>query len=179
MTTRPTASATPPASTIVKCTVTGLPCLRGPGQLVALGFRHWMAGYMTGEIGHWSACWSLYEQRIGADAARHVVGDLSGYVKSVAWAANRQIELLPQSCRGFCRDECAAVGLIAATQHTACPALRACAAALLANDHCDEVMDQAKALAGSLRDAGQVLPPHLIEFAWPHHNAPHLPQNRQ
>ena len=167
MTTRSTASAAQPDTAILKCAATGLPCFGGPGQLVGLGFRHWMAGYVSGEISHWTTCWSLYEGRIGADAARLVVGDLSGYVRSIAWAANREIKLSPQTCRGFCRDECAAVGLIAATQHNACPALKACAAALLANDRCDDVMGHAHVLAASLREAGQVLPPHLIEFAWP------------
>lgn len=144
------------------CYFGSVPRLEGADRLVALGFRHWLDGYRTGEVEHWTTCWDVYERDVGTDAARVVVGELSGWVRTVAWAAKRDIQVMPSHCRSFCRDECAAVALIAAMQHEACPAFRACTAALLATDACDEVLDSARSFAVSLRNAGQVLSLDLL-----------------
>jgi hypothetical protein len=118
-----------------------------------------MSGCQTGDIGCWENCWQVYEASMGVDAAREAVGDLSCWVRSITTVAQRDIEVFPQRCRGFCRDECAAVSLIAAMQHGACPAFKICTAMLLATDDCDAVLDAANVFATTLREAGQVLSP--------------------
>jgi hypothetical protein len=74
-------------------------------------------------------------------------------------SAERRIEVYPAQCRRFCRDECLAISMVAACQHSSCPAFRACAVALLGSDEVDEAIEGADNFARCLRDAGQVLSP--------------------
>lgn len=131
-----------------------VPSLSGADRLVALGFRHWVAGYQTSDIACWEQAWRLFEGEIGADAARRVVGDLSCWVRAITSASRREIEVFPGPCRGFCRDECVAVSLVASMQHGVCPAMQACTKALLENGECEDVMGQSCALAETLRRNG-------------------------
>jgi hypothetical protein len=167
MGTRPTATAALAGTGALPCRFSFVPCLAGADRLVALGFRHWMAGYQTGDIARWEECWILYEQSLGVSTAEDAVGDLSFWVRSITCATKREIEVFPGPCRGFCRDECMAASLIAAMQHGACPAFKACTAALLATDNCEAVLRHASVFAGTLRDAGQVLSPDLLVRATP------------
>ena len=70
--------------------------------------------------------------------------------------------MLPETCVGFCRDECLAVAMIAASQHKTCPALRACAFALVEHSGVDEVVEQSERFALTLSAVGQVLSPNFI-----------------
>lgn len=157
---RPTASSFGPKS--LSSRFSFVPCLAGPERLVGLGFRYWMAGYKTGDLACWEDCWQVYEASLGIEGAREAVGDLSCWVRSMTSVARRDIEVFPGRCRGFCRDECAAVSLIAAMQHGACPAFKICTALLLATEDCDAVLYTASAFAGTLRDAGQILSPNSL-----------------
>ena len=65
-------------------------------------------------------------------------------------------------CAGFCRDECIAISVIAACQHDNCPALRACAFALLDSPHVDPMLDEAGAFANRLLEIDQRLSPSMI-----------------
>ena len=67
------------------------------------------------------------------------------------------LEDLAADCDGFCRDECVAIAMIAACQHNACPAMRACAFALLGCSMIDEVVQGAESFAETMRGADQVL----------------------
>ena len=49
--------------------------------------------------------------------------------------------------------------MIAACQHHACPAMRACAFTLLGCSMIEEVVEGAESFAGALREANQVLSP--------------------
>ena len=53
-----------------------------------------------------------------------------------------------------------AISMIAACQHEACPAMRACAFALLGCSMIDEVVTVAEDFAATMRKADQVLSPH-------------------
>lgn len=131
--------------------------LSGADRLVALGFRHWVAGYQTSDIACWEQAWQLFEVELGAGKARSVVGDLSCWVRAITSTSRREIEVLPGPCRSFCRDECMAVSLVASMQHGVCPALRSCVTALCETGECEDVLGQSCLLAETLREAGQEL----------------------
>jgi hypothetical protein len=42
-------------------------------------------------------------------------------VRTIKNKARREIEVFPMGCKGFCRDECIAISMVAACQHDACP----------------------------------------------------------
>lgn len=134
----------------VACSLRFAPCLPEPERLVGLGFRYWMLGRCTGEIGHWERTWSLYTGLFGLCGARVAVGSLSGWVGALCRSTHRDIEVFPADSRGFCRDECLAVSMIAACQHNLCPATRTCAFALLESSAVDPVVGEAQAFADTL-----------------------------
>ena len=91
--------------------------------------------------------------------------DLSGWVRAVNLHAQRPLEAPAVDCDGFCRDECVAIAMIAACQHNACPAMRACAFSLLGCSMIDEVVQGAESFAATMRGADQVLLPSYVHGA--------------
>ncbi len=136
--------------------------LKGPERLVGLGFRHWLAGYRTGDVACWEQAWELYAATLGPRVARGVVNELSAWVRAVSASTRRDIGVCPMNCRSFCRDECLAVSMVAASQHKTCPAMRACAFALIESAMIDEVVNQSESFALTLRSVDQVLSPGSI-----------------
>lgn len=128
--------------------------------LVGLGFRCWLSGYKTGNIQCWESCWLHYSRELGSRHAREAMTDLSSWVNAVRCHALRDIELLPRNCQSFCRDERLAVALVAAN-HNACPALRACAVALLGTEQVEPVLRTAAHFAITLETAGVAFAPRL------------------
>jgi hypothetical protein len=131
-------------------------------RLIGLGFRYWVAGYKSGDIDRWEDAWRIYAQALGPNAARTAVSELSAWVRAVSAAARREIEVCAGDCAGFCRDECLAVSMIAACQHNTCPAMRACAFALIESSLIDEVVHHAESFAVTMRGLDKVLSPGLI-----------------
>lgn len=130
---------------------------QSPERLAGCGFRHIMPFAATGDLSGWALAEQTYANVVGHERAEAIVTDLGGFARCVCRAAQRRIETLPAGCPGFCRDECLAISIIAASQHGACPALKACAFALLASSEVCATLDAATSLADRLRDAGQVL----------------------
>jgi hypothetical protein len=122
--------------------------------LVGLGFRCWLNGYQSGNIQSWESCWVHYCRELGSRRAREAMTDLSSWVHSVRSHALRDIELLPSGAPSFCRDERLAITLVAASQHHGCPALRACAVALLGSEKVEPVLRTAQHFAITLETAG-------------------------
>ncbi|MEZ5817877.1 MAG: hypothetical protein R3D44_12420 [Hyphomicrobiaceae bacterium] len=139
------------------CDLSFAPCLPGPERLVALGFRYWILGRDSGEIGCWERAFNLYNGHFGTAGARVALTQLSLWVTAVDNAARRSIEVFPERCRSFCRDECLAVSMIAACQHQTCPAMRACAFALAESARLEEVMETAQSFADAMLGLDQVL----------------------
>jgi hypothetical protein len=133
--------------------------LAGPERLVGLGFRYWLKGFRTGDISCWERAWCAYSNVLGAAAAKGVVTDLSCWVRAINRHARRDLETAAVDCERFCRDECIAIEMISASQHNACPAMRACAFALLGCSMIEEVVHGAETFAATMRGADQVLPP--------------------
>jgi hypothetical protein len=138
---------------------------QGPERLVGFGFRLWLNGFRTGDISYWERAWSTYSGTIGATAAKTAVGQLSCWVRAIDCYAQRELKTAPNNCPRFCHDECVAIAMIAACQHHACPAMRACAFALLGCSMIEEVVDVAEAFAQTMREADQVLSPASAQTA--------------
>src|ERR1700730_11578737 len=129
-----------------------------PARLVGLGFRFWLTGLRTGDITCWERAWSAYSTALGG-AAKGAVSDLACWVSSISCHTQRDLKVAGVDCDHFCRDECLAIDMIAACQHDACPAMRACAFALLGCSMIEAVVEGAGTFAATMRDADQVLPP--------------------
>lgn len=130
-----------------------------PERLVGLGFRYWLTGFRTGDISCWERAWCAYSSTLGASRAKSAVTDLSCWVRAINRHARRDLVTAAVDCDRFCRDECIAIEMISACQHNACPAMRACAFALLGCSMIDEVVEGAETFAATMRGADQVLPP--------------------
>jgi hypothetical protein len=130
-----------------------------PQRLVGLGFRYWLTGLRTGDIGCWERAWHAYADVLGAGAAKGALSDLSCWVRSISRHTQRDLKTGLLDCDRFCRDECIAIDMIAACQHNACPAMRACAFALLGCSLIDAVVEGAESFAATMRGVDQVLPP--------------------
>ena len=133
-----------------------------PERLVGVGFRCWLSGFQTSDIGCWEFAWEEMTRAVGPRAAKPLMRDLASWVRAVQDAAERRIEVSPSGCRGFCRDECLAISMVAACQHSSCPAFRACAVALLGSDQIDEAVDCADGFARRLKEANQMLSPDSV-----------------
>jgi len=139
--------------------------LSEPERLVGLGFRAWLNGYLTGDIACWEEAWAIYSNALGPQQARPVLTDLACWVRAIRQASCRTIQVYPARCSAFCRDECMAIAMVAASQHGACPALRACAWALLESSAIDEVVEGAECLGASLRNCDRILSPDSVSGA--------------
>lgn len=130
--------------------------------LVGYGFRGWISGYQTGDVACWEGVWRLYSNMLGVNSARVVVGALAAWTKSVNACARRQVKVGPLEACHFCADECLAISMIAASQHKTCPAMRACAFALIDSAMLDEVLFHADSYALMMRSQGRVVSPDWI-----------------
>ncbi len=131
-------------------------------RLVGVGFRLWLSGFRSSDVSYWENAWQLYSSVLGPHPASAAINELSGWVRAVATSANREIEVLPDTCPGFCRDECLAVAMIAACQHKTCPAMRACAFALVENSCVEDVVTRSECFASTMLGVNQVLSPDYI-----------------
>jgi hypothetical protein len=139
--------------------------LREPGDaelLVGHGFRGWIAGYQTGDLGCWEHVWRLYSNLLAPRCAEVVVDGLAAWAKAVNAASRRRVEVAPLEACSFCRDECLAISMIAACQHNTCPAMRACAFALIESSLIDDVLHHAGTFALTMRSLEKVVPPSWI-----------------
>jgi len=136
--------------------------MSAPERLVGVGFRCWLSGFQTSDIGCWELAWEEMSRAVGAHAAKPLMSDLASWVRAVQDAAERRIEVSPSGCRRFCRDECLAISMVAACQHSSCPAFRACAVALLGSNEIEEAIDCADGFARRLKEANQMLSPGSV-----------------
>jgi len=153
--------------------------LSAPERLVGFGFRCWLAGYQTSDIGCWEVAWHEFSKSVGARAAKPLMTELAWWVRAIQDGAGRKIEIYPAPCRRFCRDECLAISMVAASQHSACPAFRSCAVALLSqhsacpafrscavallgSNKIEETIDGAECFARSLKNVDQILSPSSV-----------------
>lgn len=130
--------------------------------IVGLGFRGWISGYQNSDVGCWQEVWRLYSNLLGPKHAETAVSSLAMWSKAVAVSSRNSISVRPLGACGFCRDECLAISMIAACQHNTCPAMRACAFALIENSMVDEVLHHAGTYALTLRSVEHIVSPSWI-----------------
>lgn len=147
------------------CPAASQPSDTGAQRLVGLGFRFWMLGMVTGEIHYWQRAWRLYSGMCGTTGGRLALDGLSCWVKCMANASSRPIEVRLSQTDDFCRDERLAISVIAACQHQVCPAMRACAFALVEHSCIDQTVGQAQSFADTLLGLDLRLSPHAIVAA--------------
>lgn len=140
---------------------------KSPEQLVGLGFRFWMTGYRTGEFACWARSWDYFNRHLGVETARSTITDLAFWVQTVQQAADREIEVAPWESSEFHPNERMAITMIAAGQHNACPALAACAYALIGAEDVEPVVTASTRFANHLLANNLELQPatHLARFA--------------
>ena len=132
--------------------IAAAPGFAGPERLVGLGFRLLAATDIapaTSRAGRrpgapTRAPWVLQPPRARSATCP------AGYAPSIT-IPSATSETSAIDCARFCRDECVAISMIAACQHHACPAMRACAFALLGCSMIDEVVDVAESFAETMR----------------------------
>jgi len=143
-------------------------------RLVVGGFRAWMAGYDTGDIGYWETAWNDFAAALGPEMAKPAVTALSGWVKTVRACSARQIQCFAFDCAAFCKDECAALALVSACQHRDQCQARAAAFLLTGlSASVDPTVASADRFAAALDETGQRLRPlpecracHLFAGPW-------------
>jgi len=136
--------------------------LREPERMVGLGFRYWMQGGRQQERASRHRACQLYEGTFGKAGGSIAIGALANWVEALDRPGRRMLCIGPLSSTDFCSDECVAISMIAACQHEACPALRACAFALMEHAHIDEVVETASHFADALKGLDCVLAPTSI-----------------
>ena len=130
--------------------------------LVRYGLRGWMLGAQSADLRFWEAVWNRYCGLMGPVQARCVVTELEGWTRKIDQTACRKIHVECLNCDGHTNDEQLAVSIIAAAQHGTCPAMRACAFALLDNANVDPMLDHAQSFAEALKQSDQVLAPWSV-----------------
>jgi hypothetical protein len=133
-----------------------------PELLVGYGFRGWITGCQTGNVACWEQVWRLYSNVLSPPRAKVVLGCLSSFAKSVNAASRNSIKVSEMNACQFNRDECLAISMVAASQHHTCPAMRACAFALIESNMLDEVLHHADTYALTLRSQNEVVSPEWI-----------------
>ena len=137
--------------------------LHGTERLVGIGFRCWINGYQNTDIGCWEHGWNVFARELGPERARTAITELAGWIRSICSNAEREIAVCAVDRDRFCKDECIAVSMIAACQHNACPALEACALALLGADLIEPVLETSTRFARTLQSAEIHLADSAIE----------------
>lgn len=158
---------TSPPSNFTQSTTQVSPQLNMGENLVGIGFRSWMSGYQTRNFTCWQEGWNVFARELGVEQAKLSITDLACWVRSIHAGATRNIEIYPASCEGFCRDESMAISMVAACQNNACPAMKACAFALIGDAAINEVVDTAERFADTLGHCGVVLGAESITNAVP------------
>ena len=112
------------------------------------------------------ACARLTAALAALELPQSLIAGFAAWALAVEASAARPVAVLPIDSAGFCRDECLAISLVAACQHDACPALKACAFALLGTSDLGRALVATEAVARTLSGAGCRLQAHgIVETA--------------
>ncbi|MEM6497974.1 MAG: hypothetical protein AAF709_14790 [Pseudomonadota bacterium] len=132
-------------------------------ELVGFGFRGWLYGIQHVDVLAWETVWRRYAGLLGTVQARVIVSELETWTRCVDRTACRKLDLECMSCPRLSTDERLATSIVAAAQHQSCPAMRACAFALMDTSEIDPMLDRAEQFARALMSADQVLPYWAID----------------
>jgi hypothetical protein len=132
---------------------------RPPERLVLEGYRRWLAGFESGSVLPWEMTQTLYEELLGAAEGRRVVAELSHFVRTLRRCAACPLNSFPFNAHHVCRDECLALGLIAALQHSDRDAAATCLSAMACPALLASVAEAAASFADALAAARHYLLP--------------------
>jgi hypothetical protein len=132
---------------------------RAPERLVLEGYRRWLAGFESGSVTPWEMTQTLYEELLGAAEGRRVVAELAHFVRTLRRCAACPLKSFPFNAHHVCRDECLALGLIAALQHDDQEAARTCLSAMACPALSASVAEAAASYADALAASRHYLLP--------------------
>ncbi|MFM7083965.1 MAG: hypothetical protein ACKOW3_03020 [Hyphomicrobium sp.] len=122
-----------------------------------------LASYLQQEA-YWSYAWQkLAKLGKNCEKTDNLLSKLSLFVDNVLASSTRNLDILPNGCPGLCRDECLAVSIIVASQLGPCPALKACAFALLENYHMEPCLTAAVSFGAALKETGASLSTTVLD----------------
>jgi hypothetical protein len=130
---------------------------RLPERLFLEGFRHWMAGYSSGDLSNWEEAWNIHAAALGTSGARVVVDRLARFVKAVRCWSICPIDCFPNGCRHVCRHECFALAMVAASQNHDLDCLSTAMRHLIQPDRHETAIRPALAYAEVMRENRLVL----------------------
>lgn len=139
---------------------------RIPEKLVLEGYRYWIAGYSTGSIRPWEACWNLYAVQLGAIDGRKAMAELSNMVRVLRRCANCPLNHFPYGSHHICFQEALAMGLVAGYQNEDTQTVKLCVDQLTCPLKTTEFEAAANSYANTLFVLQQVMrpiPTHVIE----------------
>lgn len=99
-------------------------------RMVGLGFRCWMRGLQTADTRFFDVCSRHYILSFGLKNGIILTSKLADWVYEIDRLRQRPIDIHRISDAGFSYDEVVAISMIAACQHSECPALQACVFAI-------------------------------------------------
>lgn len=146
---------------IQKCG-THIPLQSKPERLVGLGFRCWVRGVQTNDSRFFDVCSRQYVQAFGLKDGLVLSTKLGSWVNALDKVSKRPIRIEKINRQGFSTDEVIAISMIAACQHSECPALQACVYAMTEATDTQYPQRAAQDFAEGLVDVGQILLPHSI-----------------
>jgi hypothetical protein len=134
-----------------------------PEWLVGLGFRCSLSCLRaTANAPAGEACAVLSDALAKAGLPEAILDTFLSWGLAVECDAAKPVTVLPVASAGFCLDECLAVSLVAASQHPRCPALSACALALLGSSDGARTLAASAEVASVLAAAGRWLDPDRL-----------------
>lgn len=126
-------------------------------RMVGLGFRCWVRGVQTNDTRFFDVCNRQYIQAFGLKDGLVLSTKLGSWVNALDKISKRPIKIEKIVTPGFSYDEVVAISMIAACQHSECPALKACVYAITEAAEIDLPQLAAQDFADGLVDAGQIL----------------------
>lgn len=132
---------------------------RPPEKLVLEGYRRWLAGFESGSVLPWEMTQTLYDELLGPAEGRRVIAELSHFVRTLRRCAACPLRSFPFNAHHVCRDECLALGLIAALQHDDRDAAGICLSAMACPALSANVAEAAACFADALAAARHYLLP--------------------
>jgi hypothetical protein len=146
-----------PVNVPVKRCGTSITLNASPERLVGLGFRCWVRGVQTNDTRFFDVCSRQYIQAFGLKDGLVLSTKLGSWVNALDKISKRPIKIEKIVTPGFSYDEVVAISMIAACQHSECPALKACVYAITEAAEIDLPQLAAQDFADGLVDAGQIL----------------------
>ncbi len=131
-------------------------------DLVGFGFRGWFAGLAEDNHHAIAAVTGRYCGLLGLVQGQCVLAELQAWTQAVRRCARRPICLHALRCAQLSADERLAATIVAAAQHRACPAMRACGYALVETSDLGPMLECAERFADVLAQTEQFLNPAHI-----------------